>query len=278
MNSVPETNVYARDLVWRLFREAADEDYTVARWAARHGLMYQFYWSSQQALEKCMKCILLLNGTNISGFSHGLLPLFDQTTKIAGELLPLLFIPPKYFPGGQLFTGGITEPLEILVKRIDEKGNPSNRYRHYSNTIHGYDLHKVDELFFQLRRLTYPLDMKYGNTSKTFREVLSKSPSYHPHEPFQKFSGVSKDEKEGLADTLRWRNFSFFEDAAIEAGRICSGMGVINSPISLAFEGDAQRIDAMEWLLGNARFSRAERNEIQALLAEVKCRSQVVGT
>ena len=49
------------DFASRSFRDVADRDYIAARMAYRAELVPQFLWSSQQALEKYLKYILLVN-------------------------------------------------------------------------------------------------------------------------------------------------------------------------------------------------------------------------
>ncbi len=44
-----------------MYRDAADHDYLMARFAARSNLLYQFWWNAQQATEKYLKACLLLN-------------------------------------------------------------------------------------------------------------------------------------------------------------------------------------------------------------------------
>ena len=49
------------DFAVRSFRDIGDGDYIAARMACRAQMVTQFLWSSQQAIEKYLKCILLLN-------------------------------------------------------------------------------------------------------------------------------------------------------------------------------------------------------------------------
>jgi len=45
----------------RSFRDTGDGDYIAARLAYRAQLIPQFLWSSLQAIEKYLKCVLVLN-------------------------------------------------------------------------------------------------------------------------------------------------------------------------------------------------------------------------
>ncbi len=49
------------DFAVRSFRDVADADYIVARMACRAAFTTQYLLASQQAVEKYLKCVLLLN-------------------------------------------------------------------------------------------------------------------------------------------------------------------------------------------------------------------------
>ncbi len=55
------TDILLNDFAIRSFRETADCDYIAARLSFRAGLVPQFLWQSLQAIEKYLKCILVLN-------------------------------------------------------------------------------------------------------------------------------------------------------------------------------------------------------------------------
>ncbi len=58
------------DFAIRAFRDMADRDYLTARLACRADLIPQFLWSAQQAIEKYLKCILLLNRIRAKNVRH----------------------------------------------------------------------------------------------------------------------------------------------------------------------------------------------------------------
>jgi HEPN domain-containing protein len=55
------TDILLNDFVIRSFRDVADCDYIAARLSFRAQLVQQFLWQSLQAIEKYLKCILVLN-------------------------------------------------------------------------------------------------------------------------------------------------------------------------------------------------------------------------
>ena len=65
-------NELVNDFAIRSFRDIADADYIAARMACRATLLTQFLWASQQAVEKYLKCILLLNRIPANEVLHDL--------------------------------------------------------------------------------------------------------------------------------------------------------------------------------------------------------------
>ena len=71
------------DFATRSFQDAGDGDYIAARLAFRARLIQQFLWSSLQAIEKYLKCVLVLNRI-CAPRSHNLaevLQVFDTNKK-----------------------------------------------------------------------------------------------------------------------------------------------------------------------------------------------------
>jgi hypothetical protein len=75
----------------RCFRDQADGDYICARTASRARLVSQFLWASQQAVEKYLKCILLLNripGKRVRHNLHAAIEAIAASGKLQLELTP----------------------------------------------------------------------------------------------------------------------------------------------------------------------------------------------
>ena len=66
------TDVLLDHFAIRSFRDVGDGDYIAARMAHRGKLDQQFLWAGLQALEKYLKCILLLNRIKASDVRHDL--------------------------------------------------------------------------------------------------------------------------------------------------------------------------------------------------------------
>lgn len=61
------------DFASRSFRDMADRDYIAARLACRAELMPQCLWSAQQAIEKYLKYILLVNRITVGMHWHAVI-------------------------------------------------------------------------------------------------------------------------------------------------------------------------------------------------------------
>lgn len=248
----PDTNIYIRSSIWRMFRDAADEDYLIARMAARSGLQFQYCWSSQQAIEKYLKAILLLNSQKIN-FNHDLLSMFYSVLEISEDLIPTVLCPPNEFPRDvRLFGSPLFEPSCAYIARVEKLGNPGNRYRSDSIVLDFGDLNKLDHMCFMLRRIAFPLDMLVSGYKETARVVLKnqRSIQLHPKMGFQ--NDIHKKGKHLIDESFRWRNFSYFYEDAVKHGKICMGGSAINSEIYLNFNGGEERTQALNWLIDHS--------------------------
>ena len=112
------------DFAVRSFRDIADGDYIAARMACRAALVTQFLWASQQAVEKYLKCILLLNRIEAKDVRHNL---GKALSKINGSgKVPL----------------GLTNGTQNFIVRLDQYGQ--YRYLEVSNIAFGTDLVNLD--------------------------------------------------------------------------------------------------------------------------------------
>jgi len=120
------------DFAIRSFRDVADEDYISARLSFRAALVEPSLWASQQALEKYLKCILLLNRIPGAHVKHKLKVALDAikaSSKIPFEL---------------------TSPTQKFIEFIDEFG--TFRYLEISNVAFGQHLTHLDRAVWELRR------------------------------------------------------------------------------------------------------------------------------
>jgi HEPN domain-containing protein len=114
------------------FRNIADGDYIAARMACRAALVPQFLWGSQQAIEKYLKTILLLNRIPAVEVSHDLnaaLRKINDSGKLNLDL---------------------TERTTQFIRYIDAYG--PYRYLEVSHWAEGSQIIPLDQAVWELRR------------------------------------------------------------------------------------------------------------------------------
>ncbi|MEN9373204.1 MAG: hypothetical protein RIR79_756 [Pseudomonadota bacterium] len=131
------TDILLNDFAIRSFREIADCDYIAARLSFRAQLVPQFLWQSLQAIEKYLKCILVLNRIKAPK-SHDLsklLEAFEQSDKFEVRLSP--------------------ETHKFLTY-LDTYG----RFRYYETPYYtiGDELFRLDKAVWDIRRYARVLD------------------------------------------------------------------------------------------------------------------------
>lgn len=205
-------------VVTSLFVDSADQDYVLARMAYHKAMFTGFFWGAGQAIEKYLKASLLLNGQSSKPYGHDLIKLFDAVTAYAADLLPEKLTQPVQL-------GGIhwrEETPAEFISRVEQYGNPGNRYNIFGHSAHHEDLCHLDQLVFALRRLTCTLDAypflgepnDLKRHPRTVRDILADIPAYSPRRhggsrPPKLTSDKSDDELRHMALKL---NFPFAPD------------------------------------------------------------------
>ena len=114
------------------FRDIADQDYIAARMACRANLVEPYLWSSQQAIEKYLKCILLLHRIPASRVKHDLRAALEKISS-SGKIDLNLKAPTRQF-----------------IEYLDDFG--CFRYQEISNHAYGGDIVTLDRAVWELRR------------------------------------------------------------------------------------------------------------------------------
>ncbi len=120
------------DFAIRSFRDQADQDYLTARMAFRAGIVTPALWQSQQAVEKYLKCILLLNRIPAKRVGHDLKAALD-TINSSGK-----------------FTVDLTPVTSKFIAYLNTFGR--FRYLEISTFAFGADLVTLDRAIWELRR------------------------------------------------------------------------------------------------------------------------------
>lgn len=256
-----------KSLAVSVFCDTADQDYLLARGCYRIGLYDQFFWSGAQAIEKYIKCSILINGGNAKGIKHSLFKGYKKLPKNCKKLLPGMLVPPRYFPAkfGR-FTFG-SEPLTDFVKKFDSFGQPAGRYKEVSHYVEMRDFHKFDELCFQLRRTCTDLNQYISSNGPTHYKVLSTDKNWQPRGSLVNWTG-NKDEKRKQESILRWRNFSYYEDHALRVGKLAGGGKASNSPYFLLSQYKSEKkSENIRWITENADLGKELESFLESKLS-----------
>lgn len=137
----------------RSFRDMADGDYIAARMALRAGLMHQFLWCSQQAIEKYLKGILLFNRIPAK-VGHDIEKAMALTAQLSFKIE--------------------TRPQSAkFIKHIAQFGE--YRYLDVSTFLRGYALLDLDMTVWDLRRYCQPLQMPGGKPTPAEATLIAKT-------------------------------------------------------------------------------------------------------
>jgi hypothetical protein len=168
----------------RCFRDMADGDYIAARMAYRARLVPQFLWASLQALEKYLKCILLLNRIKSNKATHDLAACLQKIEASAGFSLHL-----------SNWTQHFIEYLDRYAKF---------RYLEVSNYLTGEEIWLLDGAVGEIRPYCWILHQANPRLSRQ---------SVPPQELIRRFPGrleeIVHDVKHPARKLLIWKNSHF---------------------------------------------------------------------
>ncbi len=217
-----ETRVLINDFAIRSFRDVADGDYVTARLAHRANLIPQFLWSSLQALEKYLKCILLLNRIEAKRMGHDLGFGLKKIDRHAPFKLKLSDVTIKF------------------VEYLDTFG----RHRYFETPYYtkGLEIVFLDKAVWEIRRYCTALNYSVARANGGIREMLpielmkiEKSDENAP-QTFKLNRGVLEkivaDDKHPARAGLIWQN-AFYGKRARKMIRVWQRMQGANSPLSL---------------------------------------------
>jgi len=216
-----DTKVLLNDFAIRSFRDVGDLDYLAARMAYRAKLVPQFLWSGLQAIEKYLKCILLLNRIPARNVRH------DLATGL--ELIE------HHAP----FKLRLSETSQKLIKHLDTYG----RFRYLETPFYvmGLEIVQLDMAVWEIRRyctvLNYQITLPDGSMKAMLQLELDKiersterSPQY-----FKLLGGalekILDDKRHPAREALVWQNL-YFGSHARKKVRIARYTHSTNSPLS----------------------------------------------
>jgi len=217
-----DTDILLNDFAIRSFRDMADGDYVVARMAYRAQFPAQFMWSALQAVEKYLKCILVLNRVKATGLGHDL----GKALARAEAELP--------------FKMKLSDKSREIIRHLNTYG----RFRYFESSYHVWDLEmtKLDLAVWELRRycanLNYSLTLPDGKKKSMLDlELKAIEGSDQRHRTrYTRIGGVLekivRGKKSVQRDALVWQN-PCFGRLARRTIRPLNYLQAANSPLSL---------------------------------------------
>jgi hypothetical protein len=199
-------DVLLNDFAIRCFRDIGDGDYVSARMTYRAALTMQYLWASQQAIEKYLKCILLLNRIPAADVGHDLEAALTRVASTGRIALNL------------------TTPTKEFIDYIDAYGR--FRYLETSPYSFGSDIIKLDRTVWELRR--------FCTLEEGPRQILLRDgfPAPKIRLAGGHLESIADEPKHPAREPLLWQN-AFFGRRTRRMVRVRSGFSFINSPLFL---------------------------------------------
>lgn len=148
-----QKNALARlNVATRCFRDTGDDDYIAARMAYRVRNVYPFLWSSLQAIEKYLKCVLILNNITTHKLGHDIRAALERINQQAPFKITL------------------TPPEQEVFDHIADYG--PDRYLIYSYFIYDRELLKLDLLVWHIRQYCRVLNLDHTMPSGEKKNLL----------------------------------------------------------------------------------------------------------
>ena len=217
----------------------------------------QFSWSASQAVEKYLKCALLVQGGDAK-FSHNWNKKIGDLWAICekSDYQVLLTLEPASCDIIMHDEDIYQESLSEFLGRISKNGHTGVRYNEYDYLdIEVYDLHKFDSVCYLLRDLCIPRDGAL---------LEDDSQAGEPKPALMAFPRKVKDSPD-----LSAGNYSFFPE---RAGSPILHRSGISSPLAMLItKGDDETI---KWLLENTMLCEKDLTKIKSVVQKAKARNE----
>ena len=221
----PPKHARINDFAIRCFRDMGDGDYIAARMAMRAGLPSQFTWAAEQAIEKYLKCVLVLNRISARNLNHRIADALDRVN----TELPFRF---------ELFE----RERELFQRLVELEGD---RYLIHSVHIFAKDLLVLDGLVWRLRQYCQPLNLRNYFDTPSESVLLERVAAIETNVALVnsrdlqaiKFGHISAGKLEGILTKkngaygpLVWRNL-YYTNATRRSIAYAVDFMAINSPL-----------------------------------------------
>lgn len=139
----PNEDLLINDLAIRCFRDVGDADYIAARLCLKAGLATQAIWSGLQAIEKYLKCMLLLGRVSSNSVGHKI----TKGLTLVNEDLGFDIVLPEH--------------EQAVFDHL--AGSEGDRYLVASLYLFHHELPGLDALVWRLRQYCAVLDIEHYN-------------------------------------------------------------------------------------------------------------------
>lgn len=266
----------------KLFIEAADQNYLLARWMLVNAFHQEFFWQATQAIEKYFKASLLTNDVSVSTMGHKLPDLESEHRKVFGDLAFARFCKPDALHSDFWRD----EDYLKYLNRISRNGDPDGRYGLIGWALGRSELFKLDQLVFALRRLTVGLDWIVGGewevspghesfAGQTYRQALEADAQFLPRGLPGGLAIALRNPGRDRGDLLHAWNFEFSRNdddlrkkappsVAPALGGFRNGFLFIHwDEIRRAEHLDPILFDGMMWLIDRIMLPRGEKEALR---------------
>lgn len=231
----PTLHAKVNQFAIRCFRDTADGDYIAARLAMKSRLYSQYLTAAEQAVEKYLKCILMLNRHDTRQLSHRIGPALDRVRAALSIKMDLTEV-----------------EQEVFDNLVDWDFD-----RYLVKSYHVKDVHLggLDLLVWRLRQYCEPLDVVHyaDEPSKELlrenvlsieaRSVREPKAGRLPQGVLEKVLG---DKRHPARPGLVWRNLRY-NSASRQRTRMSSGWKIVHSPLEMCDDA-AVVAEAKRWM------------------------------
>ena len=229
----------------RCFRDTGDADYLAARLAMRSRLAGPFLWSAEQAIEKYLKCILMLNRRRTNELSHRI----DDALDLIKSSLP--------------FSITLSDEEQKVFDHIARwKGD---RYLISSLYLHDVELMHLDCLVWRLRQYCEPLNVLHYNDEPSVEVLLTNirriesgvsSATTNGYIRGAHLEKVLADSSHPAHEALVWKNVKYSLDPTAPL-TFQDNFQAVNAPLWL----NPELVDeASKWMMIPSSTIKAARN------------------
>ncbi len=250
------------DVAYRCFRDVADGDYIAARMAFKSELWVQYFWSAQQALEKYLKCILLLNRIESHNVGHRIQNALDLINTNAD------------------FQISLDDDQKEIFRRIGMFGE--NRYLEGCYYTRHYDLYLLDRLVWYIRQFCCSLGYHLGAKEKSpeLFVIMLNAIEDSRTDPAKlnkaipgKLGKILRNRANPARSALIWNNL-YFTDNPNRKIKISSGISAENAPLSLR----PQLVHELEKYIFLTKEARTEYSKLALARSKAKSRNKQAKT